>query len=309
MGEQLVHEPKPGVVNIGYGHAQPEGGEHILPLVLNMECTATQEEVERNIMATFERGYVQLMEHVAKYEGSVSLCGAGPSLGQRIDKLTGDVMAVNGAIKFLLDRGIVPRHAMLWDADKVVAEFAVPHPDITYFVASRCHPDVFERLRDCKVVVWHAGGDHDIVKLLEKHRPDEPMVQGGTTGVTRGIYLAFALGYKDFHIFGADSCYVDGATHVEGASKLPENAMRAMVGGRWFQTTAQWCAQIEEMKIIYPMLMQPEVGAHVTTYDDGMLSWVVSIMDANMKKALEEARATCELQGKKVKTQSLEEKV
>lgn len=300
MDEPLVHEPRPGVVNVGFGHAQPGGGEHILPLVLNMECTATQDEVESNIKATFARGYTGFMEHVGKYGGSVSLCGSGPSLEARIGNLTGDVLAVNGAIKFLLDRGIVPKHAMLWDAAQVVAEFAEPHPDTTYFVASRCHPDVFERLKDCRVAVWHAGGDHDIHKLLSEYRPQEPMVQGGTTGVTRGLYLAFALGYKDFHVFGADSCYVDGRTHVAGASKMPENAMRAMVAGRWFHTTAQWCAQIEEMKIIYPMMMQPEVGANITTYDEGMLSWVVQIMDMDMRKALAEARATCELQQKKV---------
>ena len=314
--ERLLHEPKPGVAQLGFGHAEGEQ-QVVLPLVLQMECTATADETERNMTATIARGYTPLMEHFERYSGTLSLCGSGPSLAAKLHELTGDVLACNGAIGFLLDRGIVPRHAMLWDAAPIVAEFAVPHPDITYFVASRCHPSVFERLAGCKVVVWHAGGDHNVDDFLSDRKIHEPMLQGGTTAVTRGMYLAFALGYKDLHLFGADSCYTDGATHVEGASKVPEGLVNVMVGGRWFKSTCQWAAQIEEIKIIYPMMMQPEVGARITAHDEGMMAWVISIMDRDMRKALLEAKATCELQTQKngqavpgapgVATQPLEE--
>lgn len=296
--EQLLYEPKPGLPMLGFGHG--EGKEKtILPLVLEMSCTATAGEVEANLEATLRRGYVPLLHYLDAFKGTVSLCGSGPSLEATLGELQGDVFAVNGSHRFLLERGIVPKVCMFWDAAEIIAEFAIPHQDVTYFVASRCHPKVFERLEDCKVVVWHAGGDHDIDEFLFSRKINEPMLMGGTTGVTRGIYLAFALGWRDMHIFGADSCYVEGKTHVNGASVVPEGLVDILVGGRWFKSTCQWASQIEEMKLIYPMLTQKEVGVSLTAHDEGMFAWVVDIMRRHPEKALDDAKKLSEYMQKK----------
>src|SRR5207302_1799939 len=121
--------------------------------------------------------------------------------------------SVNSAIWFLLDQGVVPKYQMIWDGFEVCEKFAVPHPDVTYLIASRCHPKVFEKLKHCRVVVWHAGGDHDILDILsradvqEKMGGVQPLINGGSAGVTRGLFVAEALGYNDMHIFGGDSSY------------------------------------------------------------------------------------------------------
>lgn len=279
---------------------QPQAGDGkvvILPLVLNMECTATEGEMNGNVAATLERGYTSLVPYLGTTGGSVSICGAGPSLGERIADLKGDVFAINSAIGYLLERGIVPRWAMIWDCAELCEQFAVPHQDVTYLIGSRCHPKVFERLRDCKVVVWHACGDHNIKEFLESKNISEPLVNGGTTGVTRGIYLAYALGYRDFHIFGADSCYKNGKTHVNG-SLVHEQHLQILVGGRWYESTPQWAAQIEEMKVMYPMFKHTVLAAEMTAYDDGMFGWVMSLMKSDEKKALENALFTMEQQVK-----------
>lgn len=278
------------------GFQNGEGADAtILPLVLNMECTATQTEMNDNVAATLERGYVPLQEVFDSAPGGkLSLCGAGPSLNSTLDKLTGDVFAVNSAIGVLLKKGIVPRWAMIWDCAELCVQFAIPHPDVTYLVASRCHPTVFERLKDCKVVVWHADGDMNIMDLLESQGVKDPLVKGGTTGITRGLYVAYTLGYRDFHVFGADSCYVDGESHVAG-SLVHEHHLKVMVNGRWFDSTAQWAAQIEELKIIYPMFKHTYLAADMTAYDDGMFSWVLGIMKQDEAKALRNAMALIEL--------------
>ena len=107
-------------------------------------------------------------------------------------------------------------------------EFAVPHPDITYLVASRCHPDVFKRLEGCKIIVWHAGGDHNINDLLCERKLNEPMVNGGSAGVTRAMFLVNCLGYTDQHIFGADSSYTGDDTHIRG-SLVPEKDLMVSI--------------------------------------------------------------------------------
>jgi hypothetical protein len=170
---------------------------------------------------------------------------------------------------------------MMWDAHPLVSTFAIPHPEVTYLVAARCHPSVFEKLEGCKVIVWYAGGDHNITDFMGKKGINEPMVNGGSAAVTRSLYLACALGYRDFHIFGADSSYSDeGQTHVNG-SVVPEKDMRVWVGNgagnRCFRTTPEWCAQVEEFKAIYPHFHN-ELGAKIEVYGEGMLQHVGRIM-------------------------------
>lgn len=266
-----------------------EGGNmppSLMPLHLVMESCATEQEMNANVTATLARGYEPLNGHMDKYKGDLSICGAAPSLRQSYRELKGDVMACNSAIGFLLGVGVVPRWAMIWDASPLCENFAVPHPDVTYLIGARCHESVFKRLKDCKVIVWHAGGDHNIATYMEEHAIVEPMVNGGSAAVTRGLYLAFALGYRKFHVHGADSSYSDdGMTHVKG-SLVPEKDMRVWVNHRWFRTTPEWCAQVEEYKALYPYFLA--IGAEMDVYGDGMLQHVHRRMVENLRKLREQ---------------------
>ena len=258
------------------------GGENpLVPLLLSMEGCATESEMNGNVEATLRRGYTRINEYLDTFSGHVSIVGAGPSIKTTYRQLRGDIMSCNSALKFLLDNGVVPKFQMMWDAHQLVSTFAIPHPEVTYLVAARCHPDVFERLKDCKVICWYAGGDHNISDFMAKRAINEPMINGGSAAVTRSLYLAYALGYRDFHVFGADSCYSDeGDTHVNG-SVVPEKDMRVWVGNgegnRCFRTTPEWCAQIEEFKMIYQNFHN-YCGASIEVYGEGMLQHVARIM-------------------------------
>jgi uncharacterized Rossmann fold enzyme len=239
---------------IAAGEALP-----LFPVGLAMEGCFTEEVMNANFFATLERGYTPINDYIGKFSGTCSIVGSGPTIEQTHTELVGDVIAINGAIKYLLQSGIVPKFGMIWDCDPVCWNFAEPHPDVTYLIASRAHPKVFERLRDCKVIVWHAAGDLNINELM--NRPEviakqpchEPLINGGTAGVTRCMYVAMTLGYKDLHIFGGDSCYLDDKTHVQG-SLVAEKDMMVSVGNdppAYFRTTPEWCAQVEEYRTIY----------------------------------------------------------
>lgn len=262
----------------------------LVPLGLDMHSCATAEEMHGNFYATLERGYEAINGYLGKESGKVCIFGAGPSIKETYKEADGDVIAINSAIGFLLDHGVVPRWAMLWDASPLVENFAVPHPDITYLVASRCHPKVFERLRGCKVVVWHAGGDHDIVNVLQrpeviaKQAQEEPLINGGSAGVTRAIFVAVALGYRDLHIFGADSSYLNDDTHVRG-SVVPEKDVFFAIGNnppKWFRTTPEWAAQVEEYKWIYILAVESGIG--LTPHGDGMLPYMHALLAAKRER-------------------------
>ena len=268
--------------------------EEIIPLKLHMTSCATKEEMNANVKASVERGYTRLNEYLDTQSGRVHLCGSAPSLRDSWSKIPPgeDVMAINSAIGFMIDQGLPPRWGMIWDASHLCEKFAVPHADTTYLIGARCHPSVFERLIGCRVIVWHAGGDHNIKEYLGSLGINEPMVNGGTAGITRGLYLAYALGYRDFHLHGADSCYQGDETHVRG-SVVPEKDIRVFHGGRWFRTTPEMCAQIEEIKMIYPSFRNT-MGADITCYGDGMLQHSVALMKSDEAGALANARLAYE---------------
>ena len=240
-------------------------------LALDMHGCATESEMNSNFFATLKRGYTPIMDYLGKFSGTVSLVGAGPSIKETYKELKVDVIAINSAIGWLLDKGVVPKFAMLWDAADIVENFAIPHPGIIYLVGSRCHPKVFDRLKDCKVIVWHAGGDHNINQMIIDHGINEPLVNGGSAGITRGMFLVRALGYDDLHIFGADSSYEGDSTHVNG-SLVPEKDIMVSIGcdpPMFFRTTPEWCAQVEEFRAIYAIYSFEKVSVKV--YGKGML--------------------------------------
>jgi hypothetical protein len=240
-----------------------------------MEVCATQEEAETNLGGTFTREYERFNEHLGTRSGVLHICGAGPSLEDSYAELSGDVLACNSAIPFLLDKGVVPRYGMIWDASPLLVNFAVPNPFVTYLLASRCHESVFQRLNDCNIVVWHAGGDFDITGVLERAGIDEPMVNGGSAAVTRALYLAYALGYRELHLHGADSSYRGDRTHVQG-SLVPEKRMTVCAQKQFFDTTPEWAAQVEEFKCIYPSFLQ--MGATIKVHGDGLLPTVARLL-------------------------------
>ncbi len=230
-----------------------------------------------NIRATFERGYLRFNELLDTAKGrAVSIVGSGPSLAQTYKDIVGDVLACNSAHDFLIGVGIIPKYTMYWDAHPITAKFAQkPHPDVTYLVASRCHPDLFKALAGYRVIVFHALGGEPVEDYLRAHNRIEPMVAGGSSGVTRATHVAGSMGYKDMHLFGVDSSYTDGATHV-GASLIDQKKMGLRVCGKWF-VIAPWMAlQLTDFNVIGPTLLK--MGVKVTIHGTGMLPYAASYM-------------------------------
>lgn len=253
----------------------PEG---CVPLVMHMEACATQDEMNGNVMATIRRGYTRINEYIGSFTGRVHIVGSGPSIKHTWKDIDSDVLAINSAIGFMIDHGIPPRLAMIWDASPLCQAFAVPSEHTTYLIGARCHESVFDRLKGQRVICWHAGGDHNIADFLREHKIDEPLINGGSAGVTRALYLAYALGYRDIHVHGADSSYSDaGDTHIRG-SLVQEKDMKVFVGGKWFRTTPEYCAQVEEFKSIWTLFHHMGYGARVTVHGTGLLPYVASLL-------------------------------
>lgn len=270
------------------------GGQQ-LPLVqlaLDMYSCATESQIHEHFYATLDRGFKDFTPYIGKYSGSCSLVGAGPSIKETYKEITGDVVSVNSAIWFLLEKGIVPKFHVIWDALEICEKFAIPHPDVTYLIASRCHPKVHEKLKDCNVIVWHAGGDYDIQEIMNSKEVQDrigiqPLVNGGSAGVTRGLFLVSTLGYTDFHIFGGDSSYSGNETHVMGSVVKEKDMMVCMGDGTpgaptaWFRTTPEWCQQVNEFRTLYAIFA--DKGCKITVHGEGLLGEMYKRLKAELE--------------------------
>jgi uncharacterized Rossmann fold enzyme len=254
-----------------------QDGEKILLARVNHEqvMNVTSDVVFSQTAHNLARGLPELSKVVVPRRFArrrvASVCGSGPSLMDNIDSLRGDVMAANAAIGAVVGAGVMPRYAMIWDATPEMVRYADLLPGCTWLIASRVHPEVIDRLLEFKqdILLWHAATtDPDLTALYGPRL----QVFGGSTAVTRGVFLLGALGYREFHIFGADSSFTS-ETHVGGSLRDERKGeVVAVCEGRMFRTTGWMLLQAESWcQFVMPQLT--DEGARVEVYGDGLLPW------------------------------------
>jgi hypothetical protein len=160
-----------------------------------------------------------------------------------------------------------------FDADPLALEFFTPHKDITYLIASRCVPEAFERVKGCKLVIWHASGDTNLQAILERRGKMEPMSVGGSAAVTRAMILALPMGYTDIHIYGGDSSFADGETHIR-QSTTHERRIAIRCNGRVFEVAPWMALQVEDLKKLVQLIRFAKVKLHF--HGDGLLQHVAA---------------------------------
>lgn len=232
------------------------------------------EDISRNIEHSLEQDYIPFNELVGTKYGAVAVVGSGPSLKtnwQELRDFDGDIVACNAACQFLLEKGIVPQYMMCFDADPLVLEFFTPHKDITYLLGSRIPPKVFDVLKGCSIVVWHASGDEKIRDILEAKRRMEPMIIGGSAAVTRTMMLVLPMGYQEVHVYGGDSSFANGETHIR-KSTTEERHMPVKCGDRVFEIAPWMAMQIEDLKSLAPLIKELKIKMHL--HGDGLLQYV-----------------------------------
>ena len=227
-----------------------------LPLNVKGALANTADDIARNIEHALTLDYIPFTDLVGSKSGAVAIVGSGPSLKtnwQELKNFKGDIVACNAACQFLLERGITPQYMFCFDADPLVLEFFTPHKDITYLMASRCVPKAFELIKGCRIVVWHAAGDERIMEILEAKQRNEPAVAGGSAAVTRAMILVLPMGYKDIHIYGGDSSFAAGDTHIRQSTTV-EKRMAIKCNGRVFEVAPWMTLQIEDLKKLIPLI-------------------------------------------------------
>lgn len=254
----------------------PEG--ILQPIRIKSGLNVSEDQVLSNIREN---------EHAAPWldrqlgSGTICIVGGGPSLSLYTDKIRqmrldgAQIMALNNAHDYLLQNKVAVDFAVLVDARKENASFYnYSQPNITYLLASQCHPKVFERLSGRDVRVWHSAlGDkaRKIYREQAKRRGAEnfPEIGGGCTVGLRACYLSYALGFTDIHLFGFDSSFEEHHHAYPQALNDSQDVIEIEVSGKTFKTSPTMAKQAYQFQSVVMRLTKAGVG--ITVHGGGLL--------------------------------------
>ncbi len=210
-----------------------------------------REVLVSNMKSTFKRG-LPYIRFGKPHSMKCAVVGGGPSVKgdlEEIRNFDGYVMAINGSYNWLLENDIIPDAVIISDALPLVADFFKnPHEDTTFLISSSCDPAVFEALKDNKILVWH------------KVFGDEPLegsscIVTGPSALTTAPFLLYMIGYREVHLFGADSSLSSSQNHVYEQDELPYKLIQVMVGTDMYMSTGPFILQagyLWDLKEILP---------------------------------------------------------
>jgi len=195
-------------------HQNPEA-KNLLTLPVHLLCNTDDETLYSNIRENTRTHPTNWLKQIPQHDGVALICGSGPSLADTIPKIRamvaagGKVFALNGAAKFLANRGVMPDYQCIIDARPQTADLVGPARE--YLFASQVHPACFAKCPHARL--WHPQ-----IENIDDHLPcyeDEFTMIGGAASVgNTATCVAYALGYRIIHCFGYDSSHRDGQSHA-----------------------------------------------------------------------------------------------
>jgi uncharacterized Rossmann fold enzyme len=253
-----------------------------LPLKITGKCVAEDETLFANMDAAIARGYPQVKEAQSAKTGAILLVASAPSVKGQLElikkmKAAGSpIVAIKGAHDWLIDNGVMPDYALAIDPQEHRIAFYKPQPNVHYMIASQCHPAMFDNLNGCQVTLWHP-----YVKKGQDRPKNCMLIGGGTTSGLRAISLFYVLGYRQFELFGFDSCNDGKLLRVNGDGlKDGDNLIEVSIEpqGETFYCNTAMALQAEHFQTYYDYLPDATFNGH----GHGLIQAIIKKREQNM---------------------------
>jgi hypothetical protein len=264
--------PSPDLVNVGgitklavvvnEGEDPPLMNKSAVPIVVNPVDCVEKQFIFDNIDANLDLIDTWIDEKFLKNNEKLTIASAGGSLDSSFDSIKDrgeKVLCVKHALPRIAKAGIIPWGCVVLDPRPIdgVSTHGVKrqdlfdklHKDTIFFVASMTDPSVTKFLlkSGVKVIGWHA---YSQAQSKVERLKNKMMIVGGTCAAMRTIPLAHTLGFRDFTLYGFDSCIYDITDEMK--EELDEQGRQKYVevgvGGRKFWTTGELLAQAQDFE-------------------------------------------------------------
>ena len=103
--------------------------------------------------------------------------------------------------------------------------------------------------------------------------------------MTRAMIMSLPMGYQKIHIYGSDSSFANGDTHIR-TSTTKERRMAIKCAGRVFETAPWMAKQAEDFKTLIKT-MRELPGIEFIVHGDGLIPHIAMMM--GIKTDLENA--------------------
>lgn len=246
-------------------------------LLLSLGKLNIEDTLVSNIKTNIKNGFTQCVPH-AKQEREVILLAGGSSLNNHIEDIKQKrhegmaLVTVNGTYKWAIDKGLTPSAQVLVDGREHNKKFLSPTlPTCRYLIASQCHPSLFEGMSKDQTLIWHATVPEDLEEEVNSQFSGVwYKITGGSTVILRSIILLRMLGYYKFHIYGFDSCLMDGQHHAyEQLENEGEQLVTVSLEDKTFICTTWMAIQAQEF-MIQSQIMGDEINLAV--YGNGLIA-------------------------------------
>ncbi len=222
------------------------------------------------------RNLPEISERLPEISVPVAIVGSGPSVRGQIETIRqvrqdgAPIVAVRDAHDWLIGEGIVPDFAITVDPlPESWHCFEKKNPLVHYLIASQCDPAVFDHLADMQVTIWHP-----YMKRGQTEPPNKMLIGGGGTSGLRALSLMYVMGFRNFALFGMDSC-LDGETlRVNGTGPKPQDPIidvQLEPNGEIFKCNLSMAQQASFFQQYYNMLP----GAVFKAYGHGLISAII----------------------------------
>ncbi len=237
-------------------------------------CNTPDEDLERNIKANSALP-LKWLEASDAHDGVAVMCGGGGSIEDHLTEIEalkrsgGVVFAMNAVSQYLRGNGIAIDYQVVADAKQETATLVdKTAPD--HLFASQVHPDTVEEAGN--PTLWHLeiGKIENILPADRIAKGGYALIGGGAAVGNSALCVAYAMGFRTFHIFGFDSCHKDGRSHAypQQMNQFIPN-VQVTWGGKTYTASVAMKAQAEKFQITAQALKQ--AGCTLNLYGDGLL--------------------------------------
>jgi hypothetical protein len=255
--------------NVQIKHWNP-GATMPLIMPVHLICNTSDEQIYKNIREN-SRNHGDWLRLEDAHDGVAILCGSGPSLADCLDEIRekikagGKVFALNGAAKFLNERGIFPDYQVILDPRPETADLVGPAKE--HLFASQVSPQTFSRMPTARL--WQLQVEN-IDSLLPEYDRSYCLVGGAASVGNTATCLVYAMGYRNLQIFGYDSSNKGGNSHAFH-QKMNDGDPMCVVNFAGKEYTCSLTMKLQAEKFQTTSRILKGYGVHIEVHGYGLL--------------------------------------
>lgn len=216
------------------------------PITFSPKVPVDDEGLRANVRHAMSLRLPTLRDFEYRRQGHLDVVANGPSAPAYFQPTpkNGPVLALNGALELFNGRRIIPDYWAACDPQELVTDRflrCAPY-DVTYLIASKCHPSVFERMSDRNVILWHVG--EPATRALFDHH--DIVIPASSSITSTSFELMTHLGFRRFETWGWDGCYMDGQGHAVPQPEAPSR-VEITVHDRVYETSPVWALECDDI--------------------------------------------------------------